>query len=184
MRVIGIDPGSTRTGYGCVDSDGRRHRLVLCGAIRAGDVGTFPHRLACIYRELSVIIRDCQPECVAIENLFHATNVRSALKLGHARGVAMLAAVEAGLPIVEYTPAEIKRAIVGYGRAEKLQVAQMIKVLLGLETAPRPHDAADALAVAICHLHSGCAGIGGTKVPPYSMLDKRSIKSWRQYKGA
>ncbi|MGH9173592.1 MAG: crossover junction endodeoxyribonuclease RuvC, partial [Vicinamibacterales bacterium] len=125
MRVLGIDPGSNRTGYGCVDSDGRRHRLVLCGAIRAGDAGAFPDRLASIYRELSVVIRDCQPECVAIENLFHATNVRSALKLGHARGVGMLAAVEAGLPVIEYTPAEIKRAVVGYGRAEKSQVGQM-----------------------------------------------------------
>lgn len=154
MRVFGIDPGSTRTGYGCVDTDGRRHRLVLCGAIRAADGGTFPDRLAIIYRGLSNLIRDCQPEYVAIENLFHATNVRSALKLGHARGVAMLAAVEAGVAVVEYTPAEIKRAVVGYGRAEKPQVQQMIKLLLGLDRAPEPHDAADALAVAICHLHA------------------------------
>ena len=96
----------------------------------------------------------CRPDCVAIENLFYATNVRSALKLGHARGVAMLAAVEAGCEVVEYTPAEIKRAVVGYGRAEKQQVGQMVKLLLGLTAAPSPHDAADALAVAICHLHS------------------------------
>ena len=108
-----------------------------------------------IHRELTSIIRDCAPECVAIENLFHATNVRSALLLGHARGVAMLAAVEAGLPVVEYTPAEIKRAVVGYGRAEKAQVQRMMKLLLGLDRVPSPHDAADALAVAICHLHSG-----------------------------
>src|SRR6185295_3101737 len=95
-----------------------------------------------------------RPDCVAIESLFYANNVRSALKLGHARGVAMLAAVEAGCPVVEYTPAEIKRAVVGYGRAEKHQVQQMIKLLLGLPKPPSPHDAADALAVAICHLHS------------------------------
>ena len=98
--------------------------------------------------------RECRPDCVAIENLFYAVNVRSALKLGHARGVAMLAAVEAGVPVVEYTPAEIKRAVVGYGRAEKPQVQQMVKLLLGLAAVPSPHDAADALAVAICHVHS------------------------------
>jgi crossover junction endodeoxyribonuclease RuvC len=154
VRVFGIDPGSNRTGYGCVDTDGRRHRLVLCGAIRSGAAGAFPDRLASIYRELSAIIGRCQPEYVAIENLFHAANVRSALKLGHARGVAMLAAVQAGVPVVEYTPAEVKRAVVGYGRAEKPQIQQMVKLLLGLDRAPEPHDAADALAVAICHLHS------------------------------
>ena len=103
---------------------------------------------------MSVLIQERRPECVAIENLFHAANVRSALKLGHARGVAMLAAVEAGVPVVEYTPAEIKRAVVGYGRAEKAQVQHMVKLLLGLAAVPSPHDAADALAVAICHLHS------------------------------
>ena len=195
MRVFGIDPGSNRTGYGCVDTDGRRHRLVLCGAIRAGDSGAFPDRLAAIYRELSSHIRACQPECVAIENLFHATNVRSALKLGHARGVAMLAAVEAGVAVVEYTPAEIKRAVVGYGRAEKTQVQQMIKLLLGLDRAPEPHDAADALAVAICHLHSmphGAASVTGAAKAAPSVRGRRAglqprqgaPRSWRHYKPA
>jgi crossover junction endodeoxyribonuclease RuvC len=154
VRIFGIDPGSTRTGYGCVETDGRRHRLVLCGAIAASPHDSFPARLARIYRELSQLLVTCRPDCVAVENLFHASNVRSALKLGHARGVAMLAAVEAGCPLVEYSPAEVKRAVVGYGRAEKHQVQQMVKLLLGLQQAPSPHDAADALAVAICHLHS------------------------------
>ena len=191
MRVFGIDPGSNRTGYGCVDTDGRRHRLVLGGAVRAMDSGAFPDRLATIYRELSRIIRQCQPEYVAIENLFHAANVRSALKLGHARGVAMLAAVEAGVSVVEYTPAEIKRAVVGYGRAEKPQVQQMIKLLLGLERAPEPHDAADALAVAICHLH---AVNGMPRANPVALGEgtrvkeprggTASVRSWRQYKPA
>src|SRR5205085_12039351 len=103
---------------------------------------------------LSRLIRECRPDSVAIENLFHAVNVRTALKLGHARGVAMLAAVEAGVPVAEYTPAAIKRAVVGYGRAEKPQVQQMVKLLLGLAEVPSPHDAADALAVAICHVHA------------------------------
>ena len=154
MRIFGIDPGSGRTGYGCVETDGRRYRLVACGAIVATAGDPFPQRLARIHRELSRLIASCRPECVAVENLFHGINARSALTLGHARGVAMLAAVEAGCEIVEYTPAEVKRAVVGYGRADKRQMQQMIKMLLGLEAAPSPHDAADALAVAICHLHS------------------------------
>jgi crossover junction endodeoxyribonuclease RuvC len=154
VRIFGIDPGSERTGYGCVETDGRVARLVTCGAIVATTRDSFPHRLARIHRELSSLIATCAPDCVAIESLFSAINARSALKLGHARGVAMLAAVQCGCPVVEYTPAAIKRAVVGYGRAEKHQVQQMIKLLLGLPKPPSPHDAADALAVAICHLHS------------------------------
>jgi crossover junction endodeoxyribonuclease RuvC len=154
VRIFGIDPGSERTGYGCVETDGRRHQLVACGAISARPGDPFPQRLARIHRELVALLAACRPECVAVESLFHAVNARTALKLGHARGVAILAAVDAGCEVVEYTPAEIKRAVVGYGRAEKHQVQQMIKLLLGLDRAPSPHDAADALAVAVCHLHS------------------------------
>ena len=160
MRIFGIDPGSDRTGYGCVETDGSRHCIVTCGAISAAPLSTFPDKLLRIHRRLTELIRDCHPDCVAIESLFHAMNVRSALTLGHARGVAMLAAVEAGVPVVEYTPAEIKRAVVGYGRAEKPQVQQMVKLLLGLASAPASHDAADALAVAICHAHSQRRGVG------------------------
>jgi crossover junction endodeoxyribonuclease RuvC len=154
VRIFGIDPGSERTGYGCVETDGRCHQLIACGAITASAGDPFPQRLARIHRELAALLAAHRPECVAVESLFHAVNARSALKLGHARGVAILAAVEAGCDVVEYTPAEIKRAVVGYGRAEKHQVQQMIKLLLGLSKAPTPHDASDALAVAICHLHS------------------------------
>ena len=111
---------------------------MLCGAIRAGAGVDFPDRLVDDpSRARPRCSRECRPECVAIENLFHAANVRSALKLGHARGVAMLAAVEAGVPVVEYTPAEIKRAVVGYGRAEKRQVQQMVELLLGLDARRR-----------------------------------------------
>jgi len=156
VRIFGIDPGSERTGYGCVDTDLTRHRMLVCCAIAAPASASFPERLLHIHQRLSTLMRDHRPDCVAIEDLFHAVNVRSALKLGHARGVAMLAAVEAGVPVVEYTPAEIKRAVVGYGRAEKAQVQQMIKMMLALAEPPEPHDAADALAVAICHAH--CAG--------------------------
>jgi crossover junction endodeoxyribonuclease RuvC len=176
--VFGIDPGSERTGYGCVDSDGRRHQLVLCGAIRAGRAATFPEQLSLIYRELTALITAHQPECVAIENIFHAVNARSALKLGHARGVAMLAATEAGVTVVEYTPAEIKRAVVGYGRAEKGQVGQMVKLLLGLDAVPAPHDAADALAVAICHVHAG----KGTAKGGSATKGGKAATSWRRYK--
>jgi crossover junction endodeoxyribonuclease RuvC len=189
VRIFGIDPGSERTGYGCVETDGRRHQLLACGAITALAADAFPQRLARIHRELTALLARWNPECVAIENLFHANNARSALKLGHARGVAMLAAVEAGCPVAEYTPAEIKRAVVGYGRAEKQQVQQMVKLLLGLTAVPSPHDAADALAVAICHLHS---------MPPVGPLKPVSTraagkdvgagrpatkpKTWRQYR--
>ena len=151
MKVFGIDPGSERTGFGCVATDGSRHRLIASGAITTPGLASFPDKLLAIHTQLGRLLRDCQPDVVAIENLFHAVNARSALKLGHARGVAMLAAVESGAQVVEYTPAEIKRAVVGYGRAEKHQVQTMIKLLLGLDVAPTPHDAADALAVAICH---------------------------------
>jgi crossover junction endodeoxyribonuclease RuvC len=184
VRIFGIDPGSERTGYGCVETDGSRHHLVACGVITARGLDAFPERLARIHRELAALLVECRPDCVAIENLFHANNVRSALKLGHARGVAMLAAVEAGCPIVEYSPAEIKRAIVGYGRAEKHQVAQMIGLLLGLQKLPAPFDATDALAVAICHVHS-TPQVGRRKPAPTSETMKPAptrIKSWRQYR--
>lgn len=181
MRVFGIDPGSERTGYGCIDSDGCRHQLVKCGAVWAGVGATFPDQLSIIYRELTALLAEHQPECVAIENIFHAVNARSALKLGHARGVAMLAAVEAGVTVVEYTPAAIKRAVVGYGRAEKGQVAQMVKMLLGLDAIPKPHDATDALAVAICHLHNGASVAAAVGKGPLAQQGVR-IRSWRMYK--
>ena len=122
-----------------------------------------------------------RPDCVAIENLFHAANARSALKLGHARGVAMLAAVEAGVPIVEYTPAEVKQAVVGYGRAEKSQVQMMIQLILGLEAPPAPYDASDALAIAICHIHRmGVPGQGARTVDASRSTSRAA--SWRAFR--
>jgi len=164
VRVFGIDPGSVRTGYGCIETDGRRHRLVACGAIAAGPRVVLAVRLQEIHDRLRELIARNRPDCVAIESLFHARNIKSALVLGHARGVAVLAAVQAGLPIVEYTPAEIKASVVGYGRADKHQMQQMVKLLLGLDAAPTPHDAADALAFAICHVHA--SGPVATPRPP------------------
>ena len=181
MRVFGIDPGSERTGYGCVESDGTRHRLVACGAIATASRASFPEKLLTIHRSLVTLLAESEPAVVAIENLFYATNVRSALKLGHARGVAVLAAVERGLPVVEYTPAEVKRAVVGYGRAEKHQVQEMVRLLLGLSEAPSPHDVADALAVALCHLHQqGSAIARAVAVGPKAA--GRQPRSWRDYK--
>jgi crossover junction endodeoxyribonuclease RuvC len=180
VKVFGIDPGSERTGYGCVESDGSRHRLILSGAFSSSLRTSFPEKLLKIHAALAVLLAECRPDCVAIENLFHATNARSALKLGHARGVAMLAAVEAGLPVAEYTPAEIKRAVVGYGRAEKHQVQQMVKLLLGLAVLPSPHDAADALAVAICHSHAMAPTAQAAARAPRS----KSATRWRHYRPA
>ena len=178
MKVFGIDPGSQRTGYGCVESDGSRHRLVVCGAIVTSPRLGFPAQLLRIHQQLSALLAEHRPDCVAVESVFHAANVRSALVLGHARGVALLAAVEAGFTCAEYSPAEIKRAVVGYGRAEKQQVQEMVKMLLGLDEVPSPHDAADALAVAICHLHSQVPAAVATHVKAVRGLPR----SWRDVK--
>ena len=180
MIIFGIDPGSERTGYGCVDSDGRSHRLVACGAISAPAHASFPDRLLRIHAALCALLAEHRPDAVAIENVFHSKNVRSALKLGHARGVALLAASEAGLCVFEYAPTEIKRAVVGYGRADKPQVQQMVKLLLGLETMDGPYDVSDALAVAICHLHNstGPAAIAIQAAKPA----RGTPRSWREYR--
>jgi crossover junction endodeoxyribonuclease RuvC len=170
VRVLGIDPGSDRTGYGCVETNGTRHRLVTCGAVATCRAVPFADKLLTVHHEIARLIDACRPDAIAIENLFAAVNARSALTLGHVRGVAMLAAVEANVEIAEYTPAEVKRAVVGYGRAEKHQVQQMVKLLLAMPAVPSPHDVADALAIAICHLNhlgptgrqAGAAGVRGT----------------------
>ena len=178
MKIFGIDPGSERTGYGCIESAGNRHRLVICGALAPPARATFPEKLMAIHAGLKALLERHRPECVAVEDIFYARNVRSALKLGHARGVALLAASEAGLPVAEYSPAEIKRAVVGYGRAEKPQVQEMVRLLLGLEAAPSPHDVADALAVAVCHLHASTSPV--TRVR--SAAPRTAVRSWRQYR--
>lgn len=179
MRIFGIDPGSVRTGYGCVDSDGSRHRLVSCGAVTPVPGSALPDRLRHIHDALRLLLDEARPDCIVVENVFHARNVRSALVLGHARGVSVLAAVETGRPLFEYSPAEIKQAVVGFGRAEKGQMQQVVKLLLGLDAVPTPHDAADALAVAICHAHSqgpiARAAAGAAHAP-------RHLRSWRHVK--
>jgi crossover junction endodeoxyribonuclease RuvC len=178
VKIFGIDPGSERTGYGCVDTDGSRHQIITSGAIRTSASASFPEKLLTIHTGLAALLGECQPDCVAIENLFTAVNARSALKLGHARGVAMLAAVQSGVPVFEYTPAEVKLAVVGHGRAEKHQVQQMVKLILGLATLPRPFDASDALAVAICHSHSMAPAGVVLAVASRS----KAATSWRHYR--
>jgi crossover junction endodeoxyribonuclease RuvC len=179
VKTFGIDPGSDHTGYGCVETSGGRHRLVVCGSISAPARATFPEKLRHIHAGLAALLARHRPDCVAVESIFHARNVRSALKLGHARGVALLAASEAGLPVVEYAPAEIKRAVVGYGRADKPQIQQMVRLLLGLDSTPSPHDVADALAVAICHVHSS-TGVVADRIR--QERPRTTLRSWRDYR--
>jgi len=155
MRVLGIDCGTEYTGYGVVEQTGDGElRCLAAGAIRLSPREPMPRRLEQIFAKLSELIAAHQPELVAIEDVFYAVNVKSALKLGQVRGVAMLAAAVAGLEVCEYAPLAIKSAVVGYGRAEKSQVQQMVTRLLRLAEVPEPPDAADALAIAICHLHT------------------------------
>ena len=154
MRVLGIDCGSRVTGYGVIDTDGADCVFVRCGAIRSKPSDSLAERLKCIHSGIVQIIQELQPEAAAFENVFYATNVQSALKLGHVRGVSMFAAAQASLPIYEYSPLEVKSAVTGYGRAEKPQVQQMVRALLKLNALPEPYDASDALAVAICHIHT------------------------------
>src|SRR6267143_1949317 len=159
MRVLGIDCGTEYTGYGVVDllSDSRNNdRLVciVCGAIKVSPRDPMPTRLSRISIGLQELISQHRPDRVAIEDVFYAVNVKSALKLGQVRGVAMLAAATAGLEVAEYAPLSIKSAVVGYGKAEKQQVQHMVTLLLELAELPEPVDASDALAIAICHLHT------------------------------
>jgi crossover junction endodeoxyribonuclease RuvC len=155
MRVLGIDCGTEYTGFGVVELclDGKLICLT-CGAVKLSPREPLPLRLATIFERLGAIIQEHQPDNVAIEDIFYALNVKSALKLGQVRGVAMLAASTAGLGVTEYAPLTIKSAVVGYGRAEKQQVQHMVTRLLNLAEIPEPPDAADALAIAICHLHT------------------------------
>ena len=155
MRVLGIDCGGEYTGYGVVEIDPTGKLCCLsCGAIKLSSREALPRRLSRIYGELGAIISEHQPDEVAIEDVFYALNVKSALKLGQVRGVAMLAAAAAGLEVAEYSPLTIKSSVVGYGRAEKQQVQHMVTRLLALAAPPEPMDASDALAIAICHLHT------------------------------
>ena len=151
MRVLGIDCGSARTGYGIVDSDGQRHHMAVAGTISTNTRLPFEKRLLKIACELRALLREYAPDRAAVEGVFCAANARTALKLAQVRGVALLVVAEAGVPLAEYSPLEVKTSVVGYGRAEKAQVQLMVQSLLKLDRRIESEDAADALAVAICH---------------------------------
>ena len=152
--VLGIDPGTAITGYGLVRENDDGLALLDCGAITTPAGQPLAIRLQAIYQGLAGLIHDYQPEEAAVEELFFSRNVRTALSVGHARGVVLLALADAGLPIYEYKPLEVKQAIAGYGGADKRQVQEMVRMFLGLDEVPQPDDAADAVAVAFCHLQS------------------------------
>jgi crossover junction endodeoxyribonuclease RuvC len=153
--VIGIDPGTAITGYGVIREEPSGDLAWIAhGTITSPSDWTEPRRLLHLYNSLVEIIKEHKPDCCAVEQLFFQKNVKTAIKVGQGRGAALIAAAETGLLIGEYTPLVVKQAVVGYGSADKNQVQQMVKLLLGLDEIPKPDDAADALAVGICHLHS------------------------------
>jgi crossover junction endodeoxyribonuclease RuvC len=151
MRIVGIDCGTERTGFGVIDSDGREHRFVSAGVIRTKPADPLEMRLKCIAAELQKVFESFSPDAVAVEDVFHAVNAKSALKLAHVRGVALLRAAEAGLAVSQYSPLEVKMSVVGFGRAEKQQVQMMVHSLLHVTEPFASYDVSDALAVAICH---------------------------------
>lgn len=151
MKILGIDPGTGIVGFGVIETNGRSHSMVDAGVIRTPAHQALELRLKTIFESVSEIIVDTNPAIVSIEKLFFAKNVTTAMSVSHARGVIMLAAVQAGVPIVEYTPLQIKQALTGYGRAEKTQIQEMVRVMLRLKDIPKPDDCADALAAALTH---------------------------------
>lgn len=154
MRVLGIDPGSEVLGWGIVEGNGLKYRCVAYGTVKSKPCEKFSRRLLKIYKGITEVIERFKPDTLSVEEIFYAHNVKVALKLGQVRGVVMLLGENSDLEIAEYSPRLIKKNIVGYGNAEKKQVQEMVKSLLKLKEIPQPHDAADALAVAICHFHS------------------------------
>jgi len=155
MRVLGFDPGTATTGYGVVEGRGTRLRHIAHGTIATPAGQHFAARLKTIYEEVAALVETHKPEAVAIEKLFFSQNVTTGISVAQARGVIAVAVAQAGIPVGEFSPLEVKNAVVGYGKATKRQVQEMVKLLLNLDDIPRPDDAADALALAICQLHAG-----------------------------
>jgi len=155
MRItLGVDPGTATVGYAVVVEDRSKLKLLVCDVIRTLPSTPFPERLRQIFHGLSAVIAEYHPADCAVEELFFARNASSAIAVGQGRGIVLLAAAEAALPVSEYTPMQVKQDVQGYGSATKHQVGEMVRILLGLEAVPKPDDAADAAAIAICHLHS------------------------------
>ncbi len=153
-RAIGIDPGTARLGYAVVEEQRSTLSLKACGVIETPAGMPMPQRLLQLFHELSAIVREYDPREMAVEELFFAKNTTTVISVGQARGIALLVGAEAGLRVSEYKPMQVKQAVHGYGLAKKDQVGEMVRILLGLDRVPRPDDAADAAAIAICHLHS------------------------------
>lgn len=160
MRIVGIDPGYAIVGYGAVDFAGNNFKTVEYGAVTTPAKTPFDQRLLTIDAELAAFFDRVEPEAVAVEKLFFNSNQKTAIDVAQARGVIVVAAVRLGIPVFEYTPLQVKMAVVGYGRAEKKQVQEMTRIILGLDTVPKPDDTADALAIAICHAHTAASQMG------------------------
>lgn len=153
MRVLGIDPGSETLGWGVVEGSGLKYSLVDFGTVRSNTKQAFSKRLLNVYNGVAEVIDKFQPDVVSIEEAFYAVNVSVAMKLGQVRGIVLLLAEQRSIEIAEYAPRLIKQTVVGYGNAEKQQVGEMVRILLRMKAVPTPHDAADALAISICHFH-------------------------------
>lgn len=154
MIILGIDPGLALLGYGLIKTENDKVKLLECGTIVTKAGTPFPRRLSIIHNSMGELIQKFQPDCIAFEELFAGKNVKTVIQVAQARGAAMAAAFGTGAELFEYTPMQIKQAVVGYGRADKKQVQEMVRLLLGMEKIIRPDDAADAVACAICHAHS------------------------------
>lgn len=154
MRILGIDPGVAIVGFGIIESERNVQQLVRCGVITTPAHTQLSYRLHSIYMDLTDLIKAFKPDAIAVEELFFNTNITTGISVAQARGVILLACYESGVPVFEYTPLQVKQAVVGYGRAEKAQVMDMVKRILRLQEVPRPDDAADAVAIALCHARS------------------------------
>lgn len=154
MIVLGIDPGTAIAGYGVIHSENDSLTMITYGTVTTPSDWSLPRRLLEVYQGISQLLTTYHPEAVAVEELFFGRNVKTALSVGQARGVCLLAGAQANIPVYSYTPLQVKQAVVGYGKATKQQIQQLVRVLLRLDHIPKPDDAADALAIAICHVHS------------------------------
>ena len=160
MKILGIDPGYGITGFGLIEADRGQYRLLSCGAITTPPNTDFSWRLGVVYNDMTQLLQVAQPEAVAIEELFFGQNVTTGIKVAQSRGVVLLAIEQAGVPLFEYKPAQVKQAVVGYGNASKHQVQDMTRRLLRLAEVPKPDDAADAVAIALCHARSSTSLLG------------------------
>lgn len=154
MIILGIDPGYAITGYGVVDYSGNHFKLITCGSIETKKGVPFPKRIQKIYDDMLVLIDTYKPDAIAVEELFFNTNITTGIQVAHGRGAVVISAAETDTPIYEYTPLQVKQAVVGYGRADKKQVQMMVKAIMNLDKIPKLDDTTDAIAIAICHAHS------------------------------